>query len=213
MKRLRLAVIAAASPLLALTALPTSAGAATITTYSSHGPFADATFTTAPENPVPGVVYEDVAVGGNDIVSTDTGGHVAPFAYVDIQRYKFTKSGTRVDVSYTVAFGQGTDVSFTVDKRLTTASLDATLSGKNCTATACVPFSGGKVTASWTGTGSLVRLHDNSKTMIPGQVVYVSHDRAAYRNATATGTVLGQSFTTTSADIGTDNYRERLLEH
>ena len=216
MKRLNLAIVAGA--LLALAAAAAPAQAASPSTTFQRGPGAEAFFTTVPETgPVPGEQYQDVRVFASNQISSDSRHTPVPFATVDVFTYTVDDQGNQVMVSDIFGGGSAPDVPVTVriDKKFRTASVQATLPFKIVTPeNPGGSFYGeGSVDVSWTAYGPLVRFSTFQKTVFPGQAVYLSHDRGRAREASASGDILGTSYSGATGTVGTDYIRETLVTH
>ncbi|HET6815836.1 MAG TPA: hypothetical protein VFH66_01220 [Mycobacteriales bacterium] len=184
------------------------------------GPYATTFFTTAPTDtaPTPGVAYTDVSVFGSNQATPDSGGVAAPFGFVEVYVYTVDESGQPVLISDTFG-GTFSNVTFTTDKKLGTASLSATFDQLKQITPGNLggePVSGGTVSVSWTATGPASHYTDVSKTLMPHQGIYLWHERDLFRAASATGTVLGTAYAQSvpyRTEIGKVFQSERLVLH
>jgi hypothetical protein len=215
MKRLFRAFALPAATALAVAAMPGMAQAATEgTTFTSHGRFADAYFSTLPAEPKIGVIYVDVFVGGGQSASSESGDVLTPYAYVDIYRYRFVSRHRAVTLSERMGSATGAKVDFAAPKRLTDAALVATIRTKTCAGRECAPSGRIQISVAWLGDGPLYRIVTNTRTIAAGTGVYLAHERGAFRAAAATGTVGGRHWTeSVNAQLGSDRYGERLRLH
>jgi hypothetical protein len=115
-----------------------------------------------------------------------------PSIFVDIFSYKFDRRGNFVFVSERFGFASGSDVALSVDSKLRSASVSATVAFDLCDERSCAPDGTSQVDASWTGTGAIVKVNDNFKVSSKG-FTETGHFRGSFRNANATASVDGVS--------------------
>ena len=127
--RLKILALVALAALL-LTAMPVSA-AGNAFHFSATGKGAEAGWTTFPADgiPVTNVVYTDTFLfTAEQAVKADGEVFSDKFLFIDQFSYKFDRSGNFIFVSETFGFAGGSDVSLSVDNKLTSASVTATCS-------------------------------------------------------------------------------------
>jgi hypothetical protein len=215
MRRQILALVALAA--LLLPAMPVAAAGNTFH-FSATGKGAEAGWTTFPADgiPVTNVVYTDTFLFTADqAVKADGEAFSDKFLFIDQFRYKFDRSGNFIFVSQTFGFAGGDDVNLSVNSKLTSASVTASVALQTCTVDrrgnfTCADPVNGSVDASWTGQGDIIRIngvfHVGSKGFTQN-----SHFRGSFRNATASGSLNGAAiggsqffadiFSTTSRDV------------
>lgn len=159
---------------------------------------------------------KDLNIMGGIQSTPSTGNVPTTVANLDAAWYTVAGNGDHVVVKYVVAHAEGSDVRFAMDRFLNSATLSATLSGKLCDPDCAPAPNTFAITASWTATGPLIRLLDNTRVVSPHQGGSTSHDRSAQRTAAATGSIAGApvtgAFTASDATLGTDNFSERLVQ-
>lgn len=200
---------------LLLTAMPVAA-AGNAFHFSATGKGAEAGWTTFPVDgiPITNVVYTDTFVfASEDAIMADGEEFSDKFAFIDQISYKIDRRGNFVLVSETFGFAGGSDVNLTVDSKLLSASLTASVALQTCTERQCTDDGIGSLVASWAGQGDVIRqsgtFHVTSKTFTQsGQF------RGSFRNATATGSLDGSSFGTQFfADIFSSTSRDVFVCH
>jgi len=210
MRRKILALVALAA--LLLPAMPVAA-AGNAFHFSATGQGAEAGWTTFPADgiPVTNVVYTDTFLFTAEQAFTADGEVFSDkFLFIDQFSYKFDRSGNFIFVSQTFGFAGGSDVSLSVDSKLTSASVTASVALTTCNNRRCADAGIGSVVASWTGQGDLIRSNGVSHFGSPGSTQN-SHFRGSFRNATASGSLNGVAiggspfvadiFSSTSKDV------------
>lgn len=213
MRPLRLACVPTVVAAVALLTGPASPAGATIQGISTqHGPYVEAFFSTEPANPAPGDTYREITVYANRFTATGDA-QPGPVANIDIKEFTVTNEGHPNMVSETIAGMQGTGPVLTVGKHLSSATLVVTFpNSKTCIPNGKrTPGSGGKVSLTWTATGGRMLQVRTDLTTTKART-YNSYERTLSRTASVTGTVLGQSVTTTrpGTDIARYNFWEYL---
>jgi hypothetical protein len=220
----RIAFVLAMAAYLALSVAATVEAKGTSFHFTVSGPGAEAFWSDFPfeGTVVPNHVYTDVFIfAADNTVTADGETFNDRFMFFDVFRYKFDQHGNFLWVSDTGGFGGGSDVSFSVDARNLTS---ATLNGTATDVTVCTPgprkgqvtckaASATSVSASWTGTGELVRSSSSGHFKF-GDFIDNSHSRGATRGAQATGqlgsTNLGTSL---GADIFNSSFTDVSICH
>jgi hypothetical protein len=195
--------------LLTAPALPASATIQGISTQ--RGPVVDAFFSTEPANPAPGDTYREITVYANRFKATGDA-QPGPVATVDIKQFQVNSDGRPTMVSETMTGMQGAGPVLTLGAHLSSAKLDVTFAGsKTCTADGkCTPSAGGAVSLTWTATGDRLVQVRTDLTTTKGRTYY-SYERTLSRAGSVTGTVFGQSVTTSRE--GTDIARYTFWEY
>ena len=176
----KISLIALALAMLAFSVVlsPPQASAASRTWhYSSTGKGAEAYFTTCYNWPSPGTVCTDTGVYVGEYVFKEDGTRYPSTTMSFFQtQYKYDQRGNWIWISDTWGYGEA---SLSIDKQLTRA-------------TTCTPGRRGEVSctdagmwdlsATWSGSGDLVRSKSNSHTISKGYN-YNSHNSGSYRDA------------------------------
>jgi hypothetical protein len=148
--------------------------------FQSKGATVSAFFTsTDPTGCIESSVF---VIGGEDISKSGTGGPslTGPGVFVEVlQSNSCTGTERLLD-------GGGPATLFEVNRRLTEASLQATITATDVDTGEEVPV---QIDLAWTGTGDLLRQMGHEKFQLPGLVEVVSF-RNVVREATATGSVV-----------------------
>lgn len=220
----RLASVLVGCALAAVAAGP----AAAAETYQAHatGSSAYALFTNIDwetfdwENPAPGTYFETYVDAG---MSISSGGETyGPGACVWSYSFDIDENGQYAGDSWVGACGDAT--AFTLDRRLDSASLQASFPVVDCAAWSedgeecleLIELGTLDVDLAWTGTGPIFRSHGSSSGGIAGDYQYVEHGTGAQRSATPSGVVTldGTSLIdgATSADGGLWASRDGWVE-
>ena len=218
--RLKILALVALAALL-LTAMPVSA-AGNAFHFSATGKGAEAGWTTFPADgiPVTNVVYTDTFLfTAEQAVKADGEVFSDKFLFIDQFSYKFDRSGNFIFVSQTFGFAGGSDVSLSVDNKLTSASVTASVALQTCTVDrrgnfTCADPEIGSVVASWTGQGSIIRSNGVFHFGSTGSTSN-SHFRGSFRNATASGSLNGAAIGGSQffADIFSSTSRDVFICH
>jgi hypothetical protein len=198
--RLKILALVALAALL-LTAMPVAA-AGNAFHFSATGNGAEAGWTTLPADgiPVTNVVYTDTFLFTSEqAVKSDGEVFTDKFLFIDQFSYKIDRRGNFIFVGETFGFAGGGDVTLSVDRQLTSASVTASVALQTCTVDrrgnfTCADAGIGSVAASWSGQGDIIR---QSGTFHVGSKGFTQNSqfRGSFRNATASGSLNG-------ADIG-----------
>lgn len=179
---------ALALAVVAVPASPARAAAPPTFRFSSTGGTAEAFFSNYPAdgNVVAGTVYTDRYVtGGDQATKADGTTSSGSFAYYDAFSYSFDHRGNFVFVSDDSGYAEG--VSFSLDKKLTAASLSGTVEITHCTdKSACTDAGPLSLAVTWSGYGDVTRVKGTSSAK-NHTLHYTDHFDGSYRNATATG--------------------------
>ena len=111
------------------------------------------------------------------------------------------------------SFAGGSDVNLSVDSKLKSASVTASVALQTCTERSCTDAGIGSLVVSWTGEGDIIRqsgtFHVGSKTFTEnGQF------RGSFRLATAVGSLNGAGFGSQFfADIFSTTFRDVFICH
>lgn len=204
-----LATAAAVVTAVALTPVaPAHAAGAVAYRYSSSGLSAGAFFTDVPDSgPVARVTYHDTFVNaGESATRIDGTRSNGPFAYFDQVTYSFDRRGNFVFGSETIGFADGAAVTYAADKKLTSASVDASVPVQTCDASwTCADAGTVSVAASWTGYGAISRSSGSGRYSGDG-FHYSFHFNGTSRQATATGYGNAQW-----AELDNGTYSERCI--
>jgi hypothetical protein len=178
MKPFALAVAVVLSSL--VVAFPAHAAPAETIHFSFKGQFAEAFFTSTDPS---GCIQTDAFVFAVDGKVKQDGAHeVESSASVAISQFDLCTGTVLLD-----AFGSATlePAEFVIDKRLTSATLDTTVTVMDFVSGTTFPVD---VALSWTGTGAAFRVKDHSQIKTPGFRLNSRFDGTS-RNAAASGTV------------------------
>jgi hypothetical protein len=207
MRRRILALVVLATLLVpvASVAADTTGGGGTSFHFSESGKGADAGWSTSPfDGPVVAdVVYTDTFLStAEQATRADGTVYADKFVYVDQTSYKYDRSGNWIFVSETSGFAGGSDVALSVNAKLSSASVTATVSLQTCTAgrrgsVTCVDGTG-SVSAAWTGVGDTIKSSGTFHVVSKG-FTETSKSRQTFRNATTRGSVNG-------ADLGEQQF-------
>ena len=220
MRRRILALVALATLLVpvASVAADTTGGGGTSFHFSETGKGADAGWTTSPIGgpPAVDVVYTDTFLSTAErAIKADGTVFSDKFVYFDQTSYKFDRSGNWIFVSETFGFAGGSDVVLSVNAKLTSASVTASVALQTCTVdrrgnVTCADAGNGAVSASWVGQGDAIKVSGSYHVVSKG-FTYNSKSRQTFRNATAAGSLngagiggqqfFGEIFSATSRDI------------
>ena len=195
MRRKILALVALAA--LLLPAMPVAA-AGNAFHFSATGKGAEAGWTTFPADgiPVTNVVYTDTFLfTAEQAIKADGEVFSDKFLFIDQFSYKFDRSGNFIFVGETFGFAGGSDVNLSVNSKLTSASVTASVALQTCTVDrrgnfTCADAGIGSVAASWSEQGGLIRSNGVSHFGSPGSTQN-SHFRGSFRNAIASGSLNG----------------------
>jgi hypothetical protein len=219
MRRRILALVALATLLVpaASVAADTTGGGGTSFHFSETGKGADAGWTTSPADgqPVTDVVYTDTFLSTAEQAAKEDGTVYADkFLFFDQTSYKYDRSGNWIFLSETSGFAGGNDVVLSVNAKLTSASVTATVGFTTCTVdrrgnVTCVDGTG-LVSGSWTGQGDTIKSSGTYHVVSKG-FTENSKSRQTFRNAIASGSLngavvggqpfVGDIFSSTSRDI------------
>jgi hypothetical protein len=199
-------------------AADTTGGGGTSFHFSQTGSGADAGWSTAPADGqlVAGVVYTDTFISASQqAVKLDGTVFSDKFLFIDQFSYKIDKSFNFIAVSETFGFAGGTDVNLSVNAKLTSASVAASVALQTCTVDrrgnfTCADGGIGSVSASWTGQGDLIRQSGSFHVVSKGFTENFT-SRQTSRNAVAKASLNGAGiggqpffadiFSATSKDI------------
>jgi len=191
----RLLVFAVAMSLV-LALVPTPALAAGKTFHFSFaGKGAEAGLTTCPFQPAANVVCTDTFVFVAEQVIKEDGTQFSSTTLFIYQfSYKFDRKGNFIFVSERSGFA---DVTLSIDQKLTSASVSATVPLTLCTVDrkgnfTCTDAGTALVSGAWTGTGDLVRQNGNFHVVSKG-FTFNGHFRGQFRDASASVQIDGIS--------------------
>ncbi|HYU50947.1 MAG TPA: hypothetical protein VEO91_13580 [Candidatus Limnocylindria bacterium] len=213
----RLIIAAAASLLMAgVLATPASAAPAGQFRFSTSGPGVDGFWSTFPAdgNYVANVVYTDTFVSAAEqAIEEDGTTFTDKFAFVDIFSYKIDRRGNFVFVSDTFGFAAGDDVSLSVARDLSSASLKATVALSTCTERTCSDAGTGQLAGKWVATGPAVRVNGTTTITSPGFTETV-RQKGTFRDASAVGSLDGAAFgASLYADINNTSFSDHFICH
>ena len=202
MLRRTLTAFAIVSFSLALT--PGSAAASGQTFHFNFaGKGAEAAWTTCPFQPEVNIVCTDTFVFvSEDVIKEDGTQFSSTTLFIDQFSYKFDRKGNFIFVSERFGFG---DAALSIDQKLTSASVSATVPFTLCTVDrkgnfTCADAGMASVSGAWSGTGDLVRVNDNFHVVSKG-FTFNEHFRGKFCNASASAQVDG-------TDVGTQFFAE-----
>ena len=137
--------------------------------------------------------------------TTGPAGGAATHIFVDLRTMYLDGSGQPVG-GVDVSGNANGDVPFTIDARnLTTASVDTVVPATTCTLdaagnpTTCVDGGTLNVAVSWIGEGEISKGSSNVHLLDPGSFVFIDRLSGTFRQASATATIGGQTFSTSDA--------------
>jgi hypothetical protein len=208
MKQLRSIPLMAAVVGGLLAAGPATAATPKTTTYfDTTG--VSAVFQTS-SSPQSGAVFDLIRVDGERFVSTDG---ATWHAGVSIMHLIQTDSGV-ADILSVRSGETAAGVVMNIDANMSRASLTVTIPSDICSGGPdCVPTPADPVTVqlTWTATGKLTHYASNGTSVDPAVSVETSHDRGAYRDANAAGTIGDQTFgASPGAMISHDLFSDQL---
>jgi hypothetical protein len=139
------------------------------------------------------------------LAATGPADATAPHIFVGVRTMYLDGNGQPVG-GVDVSGNANGDVPFTIDAlNLTTASVNTVVPATTCTLdaagnpTACVDGGTLNVAASWTGQGEIsTGVFYNDHFLDPGSFVYIDRASGTFREASATATIGGQTFDTSS---------------
>jgi hypothetical protein len=181
--------------------------------FSSKGLGAEGGWTSVSGSGTNATFTDTFIFASQDIVSFDGETFSDPFVFVDRFTFKFDRKGNFVFVSDTFGFASGSAVNLSVDSKLRSASVSATVDLETCTERSCRADGTAEIAASWTGTGDVIRVVDNFKV---GSKTFTEtgHFKGTFRNADATATFdgadVGDQF---FADIFDTSFRDTFVCH
>lgn len=145
--------------------------------------------------PVQNVVYTDTYVSvAQQGVKEDGTTFSDKFLFFDQFSYKYDRNWNFVAISDTSGYAGGSDVMLAVDRKLASASASATVATFVCTfgrrSSSCADGPAITLTASWTGTGDIIRSGDNYRVNSKS-FTYTAHSRGSYRDASASASIGG----------------------
>ena len=157
------------------------------------GKGADAGWTNCPSGPSVGVVCTDTYIYGAEQVYREDGTKF-PSTTLGLYQYSYSLDRKGNWVSISDAYGSG-EATFSIDKKLTSASASATVPLTSCTVDrrgnyTCKEGSAAVIAVSWTGQGDLGRSKGNYHSVSTG-FKYHSRWSGSYRSAMASGQVNG----------------------
>jgi hypothetical protein len=211
MKRMKIALFVA-SVVVALAFVGTAAGAAPQVNWLGNnlGPvaFAEASWETRTATSITDAGVLAAATHRGEPGTTGPGGGAGTHIFVDLRTMYLDGSGQPVggvDVSGNANGG----VPFTIDAlNLTTASVNTAVPATTCTLdasgnpTSCVNGGSLNVAVSWTGQGDISRgSFYEDHFLDPGSFVFIDRSSGTFRQASATATIGGQNFDT-STEVG-----------
>jgi hypothetical protein len=171
-----------------------TAGATSTDNFRSATKGATAFFTTCPERPI-SIVCGQRFITVSDGKSTFNGvAQIGTFVFYDHVTLSFDAAGRPRVIADRFAEGPGT---LSIDRKLTAASLSATLPLRLCRAT-CSDAGTISLSVSWTGEGDQYVISDRFHELFDGTRIS-EHFTSTQRDATATGTQNGK-------DLGTNIY-------
>ena len=153
--------------------------------FSFAGKGAEAFLTTCPFQPEANVVCTDTFVFVSEQVFKEDGTKFSSTTlFLGQFSYMFDRKGNFIFVSDLLGFA---DATLSIDQRLTSASVSATVPLTLCTVDrkgnfTCAGAGTASVSGSWTGTGDLVRVHRNFHDVSNG-INFNEHFRGSFRNA------------------------------
>ncbi|MGZ6793938.1 MAG: hypothetical protein ACXVFV_13360 [Mycobacteriales bacterium] len=190
-----LALTAVAATAGLATAVPASAATRVAYRYSTSGLSAEAFYSDAPydfSTAAPGTTYHDTYVSaGQQETKSDGTVSNGNFVLFDQVSYSFDSSGNFTVQSESFGYADGAAVGFTETKKLTSASLRATVPTTTCDASfTCTDGGSVSLALDWTGAGDLT--HQVGNFVVHNRTLQInSHQNGYFRNANASG--LGQA--------------------
>jgi hypothetical protein len=196
-----------------LAAAPSVAAAGATFHFSSKGLGAEGGWTTASGTGSNTVFTDTFIFTSRDSFTEDGQTFTEPSIFVDQFSYKFDRRGNFVFISDRFGFASGADVDLSVDSKLRWASVSALVPFESCDERSCSPDGTDLVEASWTGTGSVIRISQTFHA-VSKEFTESGQFKGSFRNADATATVggvdVGEQF---FADIFNATFRDVFVCH
>jgi hypothetical protein len=186
---------AVAAAVAAAPAAPAHAASGVAYSFKNSGLSAIAFFSDVPQSgPVARTVYHDTFVNAGESTFRANGTSTkAPFVVVDQLVYSFDRRGNFIFLSETGGFFDGSGVRWSADKKLTAASVSASVPVDRCDeAGNCTPGGSIAVDVQWTGYGAISKAHDSFHYSSEG-IHYTFRASGTSRAATAVSSFPGST--------------------